>query len=182
MDNSKPYVAVNYHYWGMSEEVKIKATERFAKICNYISTTYDLQLLLLPMAPSDDEPLMALSEKLTGNHGVLEYAYDFRIARGVISGAQWVFTMKHHPIIFAQGENVPVIAVCLDDYYYRKNKGALANFGHEDLCLDKDAFYSEAALRKIDQTVSGLDQIKEGMAEQLVVYEKENDQMLDGVV
>ena len=39
--------------------------------------------------------------------------------------------MKHHPIIFAVGEKVPVISLANFDYYVHKNGGALKLFGLE---------------------------------------------------
>lgn len=178
LDPAQPFIAVNYHYWGMSTEMKECATNRFAELCNHLSQTLKLQLLLLPMTPSDEESLKMLQEKITGCSGTLSYGYDFHIARGVISKAQWVFTMKHHPIIFAQGEGVPVVSVCLDDYYYRKNKGAMANFGHERFCLNKDLFFSAEAESMLLDFNNKLPLFREEMREQLNRFQTLEEQIL----
>jgi hypothetical protein len=39
--------------------------------------------------------------------------------------------MKHHPIIFAFGESVPVLSMSLSEYYSHKNIGALKLFNLE---------------------------------------------------
>ncbi|MFC1467901.1 polysaccharide pyruvyl transferase family protein [Verrucomicrobiota bacterium] len=178
LDPAKPFVAVNYHYWGMSPEMKERATKRFAELCNHTSKTHALQILLLPMAPSDEAPLKTLQQQLTGSAGLLSYGYDFRLARGAISSAEWVFTMKHHPIIFAQGEGVPVVSVCLDDYYYRKNKGAMANFGLEKYCLDKDLFFSADAEKTLSEFNNQLPSMREEITRRLEKFQALENDML----
>ena len=174
----KPFITINYHYWGMSLEMKEKATNRFAELCTHISKKLERQLLLLPMTPSDEGPLKILQSRIEGETGLLAYGYDFRIARGVISKAKWVFTMKHHPIIFAQGEGIPVASVCLDDYYYRKNKGALANFGHEQFCMDKNVFFSPGAERTLLALNEQLPKLKKSMDAKLSKYREIEEKIL----
>lgn len=178
LDPTKPFIAVNYHYWGMSAEMKERSIKRFVELCNYASNTFSLQILLLPMAPSDEIPLKTLRPQLTGTVGILSYGYDFRLARGAIAKAEWVFTMKHHPIIFAQGETVPVVSVCLDDYYYRKNKGAMANFGQEEYCLDKETFFSPNAEKKLLSLNKKGPFLRESMAQQLSKFQTLEDNLL----
>ena len=173
-----PYIVVNYHYWGMTPEMKKRATHRFAQLCTHIEEHLKLQLLLLPMTPSDEESLKELQNELNGVTGILSYNYDFRIARGVISKAQWIFTMKHHPIIFAQGEGVPVISVCLDDYYYRKNKGAMANFNHEKYCMDHDRFFSSGAENDLLEFHKSRKFIQNSTLKQLNEFHKEENKSL----
>ena len=174
----KPFITINYHYWGMSSEMKEKATNRFAELCTHVAKKLELQLLLLPMAPTDEEPLKVLQSRIEGKTGLLAYGYDFRIARGVISKAKWVFTMKHHPIIFAQGEGIPVASVSLDDYYYRKNKGALANFGQEQFCMDKDVFFSPSAESTLLVLNEQLPTLKKSMAAKLGEYRETEESIL----
>lgn len=178
LNPKKPFIAINYHYWGMSPEMKERATKRFAELCDHIFQCLELQLLLLPMTPSDEKPLKALQSRIGGKARLLAYGYDFRIARGVISKAKWVFTMKHHPIIFAQGEGIPVTSVCLDDYYYRKNKGALANFGHEQFCMNKDVFFSPSAESILLSINEQLPKLKKSMAVKLSEYRAIEDRIL----
>ena len=63
--------------------------------------------------------------------------------------AELVITFKHHPIIFALGEGVPTLSISLDDYYLRKNSGAMANCGQECFCVDEEMFFSN----KVDKVV-----------------------------
>ena len=62
--------------------------------------------------------------------------------------------MKHHPIIFAYGESIPVLSVCLDDYYYRKNKGAMSLVGQEKYCMDQNAFFSDQSKKITEEFIS----------------------------
>jgi polysaccharide pyruvyl transferase WcaK-like protein len=183
LDPNKPFVAINYHYWGMSTKMKEKATVRFAELCEKIlGNLQQKQLLLLPMTPSDEEPLKVLQSKIRGKVGLLSYGYDFRIARGVISKADWVFTMKHHPIIFAQGEGTPVVSVCLDDYYYRKNTGALANFEHEEFCMNEKTFFSKEAENIILALNKKLPNLKKSMSTKLDKYRAAEENILPEIL
>ena len=47
--------------------------------------------------------------------------------------------MKHHPIIFAMGEDVPAISLNLFRYYEHKNIGALAQYGMDRFSVNLDS-------------------------------------------
>lgn len=134
------FITVHYHYWGQNSEVKLMSTMRFAESCDYIAELTNTQILFIPMTPSDELPEQSVINTMAKKATLLKYNYDYKIARGVIGQSKLIFTMKHHPIIFAYGEGVPVISVALDDYYYHKNKGAMDIWGQKDFLLDKSAF------------------------------------------
>ena len=105
----------------------------------------------------------------------LSYDYDFRTVRALIGGSDICVTMKHHPIIFALGEKVPVISLALGDYYEHKNIGALGIFGLEkcniilsdalyyrdfDLILDEIYSAKENIIRKIEESYKEVRQKK----------------------
>ena len=160
IDIKKKYGVINYHFWGMDEKMKKKSLNQFAKLCQFITKIDDIQLLLLPMTPSDIIPLEQLKKAVDYDSRILKYNFEFQISRGVISKSKWVFTMKHHPIIFAQGEGVPAIAVSLDDYYFRKNLGALCNFNHEKYCLHKKIFFSDKSETIMEDFINNNEIIK----------------------
>ena len=53
--------------------------------------------------------------------------------------------MKHHPIIFAMGENIPTISLAFSKYYEHKNIGALTQYGQEkySINLENEQYLSE---------------------------------------
>lgn len=178
IDPSKPYVAINYHYWGMTSEMQKKATQQISQMCRNIAQQCSTQLLLLPMTPSDAEPLNALKKNI-GNHAqILTYDFDFTVARGVISKSQFVFTMKHHPIIFAYGESVPVISICLDDYYYRKNKGAMALVGHQEYCIDRAVLFSDQSDVILKRFIYQQPKLKKQIQQAIQTYREKEQQIL----
>jgi polysaccharide pyruvyl transferase WcaK-like protein len=162
IDLNRPYAIINFHYWGQSEETRERSCQRFAELSDYLADQYGLQLLFVPMAPTDEAAeddvigRMQNGDKATR----LNYHYDYREARAVYQFARMVFTMKHHPIIFAYGEGVPVVSVALDDYYYHKNKGAMDNCGHGRYCLDQSTFYSDQARASLDAFFGEYDSLK----------------------
>ena len=91
------------------------------------------------MSPFDMESFNAYSARHPEDGlSVFEYDYDYRRMRRAIADATVVVTMKHHPIVFAVGEDVPVVALCLSQYYVHKNAGALGQYGIGDLYVDMD--------------------------------------------
>ena len=50
-----------------------------------------LQVLFLPMTPSDIAPLNDLKTKVNFEVKILSYEFDFKIARGVIGHSEYVF-------------------------------------------------------------------------------------------
>jgi len=163
----RPFVVVNFHYWGMSCELKKRSQQRFSEICDWMSTMRGLQVLLLPMSPPDEEAELAVQKDMSASAPLLNYNYDYRVARGIMSRASFVLTMKHHPIIFSQGESVPALSVALDDYYFRKNYGAMANCGQEKFCFDSSAFFSDTIFISIDEILSQSDLIGKSLASYL---------------
>lgn len=162
-DPQKPWVAVNFHHWGQDPQDRERNEGRFAEICDDIASRHQLQPVFIAMTPSDVEPERRVLDKMH-RHGVLiPYSPDYKVARGVIAHARFVFTMKHHPIVFAQGEGTPVVAVALDDYYLHKNKGALDNTGHAEFLVSRELFRSDEPPRLVDRLLERRDAISDEM-------------------
>lgn len=140
IDLMRPFVIANFHHWGQSSETRTMSSIRFAESCDYITEVTKAQIIFIPMLPSDELPEQSVINNMKEKATLLKYDYDYRIARGIISQSKLVFTMKHHPIIFAYGEGVPVISVTLDDYYYHKNKGAMDLVQQGNFCIEYKTF------------------------------------------
>ena len=152
----QPFIAANFHYWGQSDEMKKKAAKRFAELCDHLADCSSCSIVFIPMAPSDKQAQEDVVALMSTNAVVINSPYDYRLIRGVIAAASIVFTMKHHPIIFAFGEGVPVVSVALDPYYVQKNKGAMEMFDQGNYFLDETLFFSPQS----NSTLSNLWQLR----------------------
>lgn len=159
-DPDKPWVAVNYHFWGQSEEEKPAHAKRFAELCDYLAKDKGLQPVFIAMTPTDVEAEELVAKEMCQTATLIPYSPDYKVVRGVIADSELCFTMKHHPIVFAQGESVPVVSIALDDYYYHKNKGALDNTGHGQCMVDRECFYSIKCEECISEVIENQKMIK----------------------
>ncbi len=140
------YITLNFHYWGMKENEKNIYIEKLNKIINYILENTSYNIVFIPMHRTDlisweDYIKKHKNERLT----CFKYDYDFKKVRRVIADSKMCITMKHHPIIFAMGENVPVISLAFSGYYVHKNLGALRQYGQEKYSInfENNNFFEE---------------------------------------
>jgi coenzyme F420 hydrogenase subunit beta len=134
------YVTLNIHYWGIDKNIQEqqKLLARVHEIVNYLESK-NYKIVLIAMTPSDYKTIDDYLEKYPSETIFkYDYQFDFRKIRAVIANSKVCVTMKHHPIIFAVGEKVPVISLALFDYYEHKNGGALKLFGLEKYNLTFD--------------------------------------------
>jgi len=174
---NKGYVAINIHYWGLdTSEEKRQLLEKIDKVVGIVLRKTDCNILFVPMVPSDEEAINDFMKAYRKDRLYnLSYDYDFRTVRALIGGSDICVTMKHHPIIFALGEKVPVISLALGDYYEHKNIGALGIFGLEkcniilsdalyyrdfDLILDEIYSAKENIIRTIEESYKEVRQKK----------------------
>jgi polysaccharide pyruvyl transferase WcaK-like protein len=150
VDVTRPWVAVNFHDWGQDDSIKGTAAARFAAVCDQLVDRHSLQVVFIAMAPLDIGPERMALERMKRPAWMLPYTPDYRLVRGVIAQSLFVVSFKHHPIVFAQGEEVPSVAIALDDYYRHKNQGALENTGHGGYLIDHAAFFGDQIFEKID--------------------------------
>lgn len=159
---NRGYIAFNIHYWGLStDDDKKKLLGKINAITGIILNKTSYNILFIPMIPSDME---AINEYMLNNRSerlfTLSYDYDFRTVRSVIGKSEICVTMKHHPIIFALGEKVPVISLALSDYYEQKNIGSLKIFGLEkyNVMLLRESYYKDFELN-FDEIAANKDSI-----------------------
>jgi len=152
-DPALPWVAINFHYWGMNNSKKDSVVARFAELCDYISQRHGLTCLFISMAPGDQEACDSVNNSMSQQGFLIPYSPDYKVARSVIKYAKLCFTLKHHPIVFAIGEQTPVVSVSFDPYYELKNKGALANIGLEEYAIGEAQFHSSQAESYIDKAI-----------------------------
>lgn len=132
------YIAVNFHFWGMKQKRQDEILARLhALFADARTKTGELPLVFIPMHISDMKSFEEYVRRYPGDGlTAFEYDYDFRKVRRVIADAELLLTMKHHPIIFAVGEDTPVVSMAYSDYYVHKNFGALQQYGVEACSMD----------------------------------------------
>ena len=108
------------------------------------------------MQPSDKDTEIPVRDRMKNKSCILNYNYDYKVAKCFYENAEFCITMKHHPIIFSYAGCVPVIAIALDPYYHRKNVGAMSLCNQDNYCMDYNEFMQSKALFKIDDRVSKL--------------------------
>lgn len=190
-DLEKGYLTFHMHYWGLkSKKEKEILLEKMDKIIEKIREKTDKKIVLLSMTPSDEETINDYKERFSKyNICSLNYDYDFKSIRSVIANSEICITMKHHPIIFAVGEYIPVISMALSDYYLHKNAGALKLVKLEkyNLDLSKDDYLEvfenlfdyisknkEEILRNLDKEFENLKQRKNNFINSIESYLKNN--------
>ncbi len=135
--DSDNYIALNFHYWGMSGKQKKLYIDKINKIVSYILDNSSYDIVLIPMTQTDTISFNDYLSKYP-NERVKQYEFntDFSKMRRVIADSKMCITMKHHPIIFAMGEDVPTISLAFSGYYVHKNVGALAQYGQEKFSVN----------------------------------------------
>lgn len=137
----KPYVALNFHFWGVTNDKRRELLERLHQIVQDTAQALPgASFVFIPMHAKDTRSFEEYA-KIFPEDGLslFAYDYDFRKVRRVIADAELVLTMKHHPIIFAIGEDTPVISLTYSRYYGHKNFGALQQYGVEACYMDMSA-------------------------------------------
>lgn len=134
------YLTLNFHYWGTrNQKDREQLLKKINMIVSHIINSTSYYIVFIPMVKSDkqcfDDYIAKYPEP---RFTCFNYDYDFRKVRRVISDSKACITMKHHPIIFAMGEDIPAISLNLFKYYEHKNIGALAQYGMEGFSLNLD--------------------------------------------
>ena len=147
--NDNNYVVVHFHYWGMKRKQREIYIDKINKIVNYIIDNTNYNIVFIPMTPTDKDSFDDYLKKYPNDRiMVYEFNLDFRKMRRVIADSKMCITMKHHPIIFAMGEDVPTIGLYFSHYYKHKNVGALSQYGLEKFSvnLEENGYYEQFML------------------------------------
>ena len=121
----------------MSDKQKAVYIDKINKIVNYILDNTNYDIVLIAMTKSDIISFDDYLKKYPNTRiKTYEFNLDFAKIRRVIADSKMCITMKHHPIIFAMGEDVPTISLAFSGYYIHKNVGALAQYGQEKFSVN----------------------------------------------
>lgn len=135
LDPKKPYIAVNVHYWGQSQENSRLIMASMAKALDRIQSELEIQIVFIPMVLSDETAIKEVQALMITPGVMPKHDYQPELNVGLIQNATLCLTMKHHPIIFAMAAAVPTVSMTFDDYYHHKNFGAMSIFHQEDYLL-----------------------------------------------
>jgi polysaccharide pyruvyl transferase WcaK-like protein len=172
------FAVFNVHYWKQKGLDSRQIMKRMAEICDYVVSRYNLRIVFIPMHKSDVRAMEEVQMQMSGNSRMIDYNYDFRITKGIISRAELCVTMKHHTAVFAMGTGVPTIAVVLDDYYYRKNQGTLKLFAQERWIVDKGILFSSGITEKIEDCMNNKKEIEKTIVSRLEAMKRQNGETI----
>ncbi|MBQ4646301.1 MAG: polysaccharide pyruvyl transferase family protein [Candidatus Gastranaerophilales bacterium] len=178
--DKKDYVTLNFHYWGMKGREKRIYLAKINKIVNLILEKTEADIVFIPMFSADKDSFDEYIKKYPNTRvQCFEYNYDFREIRRVIADSKMCITMKHHPIIFAMGELVPVISLAFSKYYMHKNLGALAQYGQEEYCIDLESEnYLQDFIILFDKIINNSQEIKEIIEKNIKILDERKDKFL----
>ena len=152
INSDAPYLAVNVHYWGQTRSHIDIITKQIASALDRIQSELHFHIVFVPMVKSDEEAIHKIIGHMKSPAVFPRHNYNLELAVGLIKNANLCLTMKHHPIIFAIAESIPVVSIAFDDYYLHKNRGALKMFGLEEYCIScKPQGLGETIFEKIIQ-------------------------------
>lgn len=175
-DLTKEFISFNIHYWGMkTDSEKELYLERIEKILEYMLAHTHFNIMFIPMVPSDENSIDDFLKKYPSKRFFkLKYNYDFRVVRGIIKNSKLCITMKHHPIIFALGESVPVISLYYSEYYRHKNGGALELFGLERYNINlNEISFLESFIDTYNTLLTNKQEINKTLIESLTYIKQE---------
>lgn len=136
------YIVLSVHRFILTLEEAQRVFKRIAGLCDSIASRHKLHVVFLPLHQGDVHAMQETKSNMKSAATIIEYDYDYRITRGIMQRAEICFAMRHHAIIFAMGTMTPVVATVLDDYYLRKNWGALRLFGQEERVLNWESLFA----------------------------------------
>lgn len=180
--NIENYVALNFHYWGMTDEEKFGYLDKMNDIVKHILNS-GKNIVFIPMHWTDKLSFDDYIAKYPDDRvSCFEYDYDFRQVRRVIAESCACVTMKHHPIIFAMGETVPALSLAFSDYYVHKNVGALAQYGQERYSLNlEDENYLGKFVELYDNILENKEKIVQEISERIKILDERKEQFLKKV-
>lgn len=160
---TRNYITINFHYWGCMPDDRIALLEKIKQIVDYVTNNTEYYLVFVPMDPGDKRPFKEFITKYPNERFTcFDYDFDFRKVRRVIGDSKLCITMRHHPIIFAMGENVPVIALNLMKYFTFKNTGALAQYGMDQFIINiNDISFIDDFAEKLNSILSSYKEVTE---------------------
>jgi len=180
---SDNYITMNFHYWGMKDKQKQIYINKLHDIVEEILSKTDNKIVFIPMHASDKASFDDYINKYPNQRMIcFDYDYDFRKVRNVIANSKFCITMKHHPIIFAMGENVPVISLAFSQYYVHKNIGALQQYGQEKFSINlEDDDYLNKFEVLFDELIKNQLELKNCIKERLKILNKRKEKFLNMV-
>lgn len=166
--SSEPYAVVNFMDYRMPD--KDALSRRVVEICKNLAHRFR-KVVFLPMDNLD----VAYFKRLASSYQLKDVELygnapaPFRVARAIISGSQICLTMRHHPIVFALGERVPVVSLYCNDYFKHKNIGALSLFDLDKFSVDLRSFDCvDKTMNLVDESLISLQKYKDRIKVKLI--------------
>lgn len=172
ISREKRYIAINSHYWKIEKSKVNKALQQLAIHLDKLALEENFEILLVSMAPGDDEALNVLQRAMNQKATLLNHRDNIQLVVGAFHHAFLCVTMKHHPIIFSMAGAVPAISLAFEAYYNHKNTGALKLFGQEDFALQAENLFTDVFMKKMAVLIEKRNEFSTQILKKRKEYEK----------
>lgn len=164
-------IGISVRSWKSAENLE----EVMAKAIDYIISTYDAKVVLIPMHYPED---LGVSRSIMKNVKLegcftLENKYSVEEIMGIIKELDLIVAMRLHSLIYAATQAIPMVGLVYDP----KIEGILKDIGMEYMCNVESLNYEEL-VSKIDYVWENKDKIKSELVEQ---SEKLKDMALQNI-
>lgn len=177
VDTSKPLAAVLFRDW-LSADTYIDKT---AKLCDYITTQYDMNVVLIPMKyPTDIDVSEKILNSMKNKGYILKQKHNVSEMIEIIGASKVVLSMRLHALLYAAIQNVPMMGFIYDpkvDYYIRELNMYSAG--------DVSSFDLEKVENKLDEIMRDYEKIQEQLAVKVTEIKKkalENREILSQLI
>lgn len=158
----KPLVGISVRKWKGAPDLEVTVS----KTIDYLTSHYQLNILLIPMHFPDDLKISTrIMELSRGNCYIISNKYTVEELMGIISRLELIIAMRLHSLIYAATQAVPMVGLVYDpkvegflDLLGLNTKCDVPNLELVDLCTVVDRVWNN---RK--QIKSGLIEIRDNL-------------------
>lgn len=170
----KPLVAIFFRTWGRHSGY-IKKT---AKLCDYITQKYDMNILFVPMKhPSDLKVSEEIGKLMTSKAYYLKNKYDSDTLIELIGQTHFVISMRLHALLYAAIKSVPMIGFVYDPkvkYYLQE----LDMYAVEDM----NHFDEKEVEGFVDDIITNYEEIKLRIEEVTDIQRKQSEKNIEHLI
>ncbi len=144
------YFAVSVREW---EDVDIEW--QVSRICDYISSKYNLTPVFVPMQNPDDlEISKRCVLKMTKEGFVLKNEYDYKDMMGICANSKFVISMRLHALMYGANNGIPVIGLGYDP-----KVEAYLKYMHHPFMADINQLSYDSIVKMVDEIMESYDDI-----------------------
>ncbi len=133
----KKLIGISIRQWKKSDNL----IEVLSKTINYMTKTYDVNIILIPMHYPEDLDISLEIKKMANNKAcyVMNDRYSVEEIMGVINELEIIIAMRLHSLIYAAAQEVPMVGLVYDP----KVEGILHSLGMDKMSNVEELVYEE---------------------------------------